>query len=85
MNIILTQQEQTAAISEFSEILGFYIAFEEGSTVKERSDSFAKKYPMFIKIREQIIYGKSSCDEVVPPGKLKPNGKKKEEPESITE
>lgn len=82
MKIELNQQEQTAAISEFSEILGFYIAFEEGATVKERADTFAKKYPMFSKIREQLINGKSA-DEVVPPGKLKPNGKKKEEPEPI--
>lgn len=85
MNVNLTNREQKDAISEFSEIIGFYIAFEEGNTVKERAESFAKRYPVFSKIREQIINGE--CDVVLPeesqPGKLKINGKKKPEPVTI--
>jgi hypothetical protein len=73
MKVELTLQEQMHAISEFSEIVGFYIAFEEGDTVKERAESFAKRYPMFTKIREYLL-----CAESKKESKL--NGKEKHEP-----
>ena len=76
MNIVLTSQEQTQAIREFSEIIGFYIAFEEGATVKERAETFAKNYPVFTKIREQVLNPETEKEN-------KLNGKKK--PEPITE
>lgn len=76
MTINLTTQEQTAAIREFSEILGFYIAFEEGATVKERAETFAKNYPVFSKIRDQIINPTEEKEVATP----KKNGKKISEP-----
>lgn len=75
MTIELTTKEQTSAIREFSEILGFYIAFEEGATVKERADTFAKNYPVFSKIREQIMNHTEEKESA-----SKKNGKKISEP-----
>ena len=75
MKVELTQQEQMQAISEFSEIVGFYIAYEEGDTVKQRAESFGKRYPMFTKLREYLL---NPEDDKESTSKL--NGKKKNEP-----
>lgn len=79
MTITLTQHEQIAALIEYSEIMGFLLAFEEGTTSKERADSLAKKYPAITKIRDKIRTNQTDEEtESDKPAKI--NGKKKPEP-----
>ena len=57
MNITLSQQDTIKGAQEFNQIVGFYLAYEEGATVSERVKSFTTSFPIFSKILDALNRG----------------------------